>query len=368
MAKRLGRSKSFKQLRKVTVTTEQVDLYQDQNQGDQRPSTSNGTPENGYQTSISNGSLTKKVTVGTMSDLASSSSSSMSQPWITNKPLEKRNWAELTATGEPIILSTEEDIFKFPTPGPTRKMPVFSPVARSFGVLSETSSGIGVALGSPSQPSYFSPTTSSRWADSSQDVSMPVSPLPVRANTTKERNDMMEGSRPKLSRWRSLGGFFGRKRSTNTRQLNGDSKSNDMMDSQDQQRSGSKKVVLVGGTTSASGSSTDIQSPKTLRKTKKSVKGREGVTVTTTWVSSPDLYETPGAPKFPTREPLLDVQIPDITLERYSVMFSDVLPRSSSLLARRQAALDRSVPLGGASLKVGQAVFLCVAKILTPQC
>lgn len=42
-------------------------------------------------------------------------------------------------------------------------------------------------------------------------------------------------------------------------------------------------------------------------------------------------------------EPLLDVEIPDVTLERYSVMFSHLLQQgsTSSLLARRQATQDR---------------------------
>lgn len=44
------------------------------------------------------------------------------------------------------------------------------------------------------------------------------------------------------------------------------------------------------------------------------------------------------------KSPLLDVEIPDITLERYSVMFGSLLDSeasSSSLLARRQATLER---------------------------
>ena len=42
---------------------------------------------------------------------------------------------------------------------------------------------------------------------------------------------------------------------------------------------------------------------------------------------------------------LLDVDIPSVEMERYSVMFGNLLPKpagmSSSLLARRQATLDK---------------------------
>jgi len=50
---------------------------------------------------------------------------------------------------------------------------------------------------------------------------------------------------------------------------------------------------------------------------------------------------SPSAPNL--NEPLLDVEIPDITLERYSIMFGHLLQHktASSLLARRQATQDR---------------------------
>ncbi|KAH6688011.1 hypothetical protein F5X68DRAFT_8012 [Plectosphaerella plurivora] len=53
---------------------------------------------------------------------------------------------------------------------------------------------------------------------------------------------------------------------------------------------------------------------------------------------------TPSATLGRTQGPLLDVEIPDITMERYSVMFGGLLQSngsSSSLLARRQATLER---------------------------
>ncbi|KAG9255858.1 uncharacterized protein F5Z01DRAFT_634838 [Emericellopsis atlantica] len=79
---------------------------------------------------------------------------------------------------------------------------------------------------------------------------------------------------------------------------------------------------------------------------------------------SPSAYDerpVPAAgPQLPTSRsgPMLDVEIPDITLERYSVMFGqvlmnkrrqsrDLLTSSSSLLARRQATLDKLAPVAG---------------------
>jgi hypothetical protein len=52
---------------------------------------------------------------------------------------------------------------------------------------------------------------------------------------------------------------------------------------------------------------------------------------------------------------LLDISIPDITMERYSVMFGKVLecdPSQKSLLARRQGNTEKIKPLNGLSSKV----------------
>ncbi|KFA54133.1 hypothetical protein S40293_07043 [Stachybotrys chartarum IBT 40293] len=57
---------------------------------------------------------------------------------------------------------------------------------------------------------------------------------------------------------------------------------------------------------------------------------------------TPIIAQVPPVPAIPQSR-FLDVEIPDITMERYSVMFSGVLEpqQTSSLLARRQATLDR---------------------------
>lgn len=75
----------------------------------------------------------------------------------------------------------------------------------------------------------------------------------------------------------------------------------------------------------------------------------------------PRLFVSQSAQQVPTLtgdgKPLLDVSIPDIKLDRYSVMFGNLLQpassnRSSSLLVRRQGNTDKLKPLNKLSVKV----------------
>jgi hypothetical protein len=207
---------------------------------------------------------------------------------------------------------------------------------------------IGLAIGSPSQTSYFSPPmSSSRLAPSQQDVTTPRTP-PMRSNTTREsRTEDMDGARPKLSRWKSLGGLFGRKRFASSPIARQGSK--------DALELKKKDVVELRGEiavqTTIDSTTSSPYSPRQLRKSKKSVKGRSPL-LRSRW----DAGVYAGASPPPSQSaPLLNVDIPQVRMERYSVMFSDLLPerptRSSSLLARRQATGDRLKP-PGVSLKV----------------
>lgn len=63
------------------------------------------------------------------------------------------------------------------------------------------------------------------------------------------------------------------------------------------------------------------------------------------------------SPRIADSKPLLDVTIPRVQMERYSVMFSELLQpqstaTSSSLLQRRQGNTDKVKPLNGLSVKV----------------
>lgn len=57
----------------------------------------------------------------------------------------------------------------------------------------------------------------------------------------------------------------------------------------------------------------------------------------------------------PTEAPILDITLPDITMERYSIMFGNLLqsgPNRSSLLERRQGNTEKVKPLNELSAKV----------------
>jgi hypothetical protein len=214
---------------------------------------------------------------------------------------------------------------------------------------------IGVAIGSPSQASYFSPMSSSRLAPSQQDLITPRTP-PMRSNTTREiRTEDMDGSRPKLSRWKSLGGLFGRKRFASPQTSRQGSK--DALDLKKREVAELRGEIAVHTTISSSVNLS--QSPRQLKKakSKKAFKGRSPLQKSNPWESG----FRPGASPPPSQfAPLLNVDIPQVRMERYSVMFSELLPhganRSSSLLARRQATGDRLKP-PGSSLKVSCTFF-----------
>ena len=112
---------------------------------------------------------------------------------------------------------------------------------------------------------------------------------------------------------------------------------------------------------------TDSSSPKKTKETYSLEKTREASSV-------PEAVSPKGSNKVPTADStdsaptegrLLDITLPDITLERYSVMFSGVLqsgPNRSSLLERRQGNAEKVKPLKELSAKV------CLADINFSMC
>jgi hypothetical protein len=74
------------------------------------------------------------------------------------------------------------------------------------------------------------------------------------------------------------------------------------------------------------------------------------------------------SPQLPGGKPLLDVDIPTVRMERYSVMFSGLLQpqttNASSLLQRRQGATDKVKPLNGFSVKVCDLLLKVVCQYL----
>lgn len=238
--------------------------------------------------------------------------------------------------GDPIVITADNETFLFPTPTPRRGN--FSPATPLSGVRSEPEDfGIGVALGSPSQVQQFqgasiaigSPSQVPHFQSaavvepqpsiSSNDMFSPAKSTP---NEQRDmRNDMNEPGKPKLGRWRSLGSFFGKR---------------GLQQRHDDHRLHQPEVVVedFAHTTPAHyfpGS--PFNSPKDEKKSKrKQKKSCERAATVPVFLSQAEV-----SPATPPKGPMLDISIPDIQMERYSVMFSSVLPnRQSNLLARRQ--------------------------------
>jgi hypothetical protein len=266
------------------------------------------------------------------------------RPRTAGETLGKKDWSSMLSTGSPIEITTEHDTFRFPTP---LRRPS---TANSFNdspklegkpaVNMSQDSGIGLALGSPSDSAFFRAGNKIYGADDGV-IRPSRGARPVRANTTREMTSM-DDSRPKLSRWRSLGGLFARRAGPGGSLRGGTIHTNPAVE----ERSRSDTPQRMRGDSSGSSSNqSDVTSPQGLwrRATTRRIKPKV-----------PE-YGPEYGPDPPPKGPLLDIDIPEVHMERYSVLFQDVqtLPmRSSSLLARRQAAGDKMKPVPGSSLQV----------------
>lgn len=277
------------------------------------------------------------------------------RPRTANAAMDRRK--ELRAMGSPIVLTSGPDIFNFPTPSrsPSTAQDIFVPEARS-----DTPETIGVALGSPSHAVFFqspmleSPSQSSLAAP--KDVFTPTLSTPGRSMTTYEsrstKNDLNEGVKPKLSRWRSLGGLFGRKKS----QARNSRESSPLAQPPAPARQERRPLPFIQQTSPAPvdlklhGAHTwerdnhsrvvfEAQpSPPSARKTRRERMGMGRAQTAPTAVTRTE------SPAPPPKGPMLDVEIPDTKMERYSVMFNQTpIPEAapSGLLARRQASVTR---------------------------
>lgn len=243
----------------------------------------------------------------------------------------------LTAVGDPIVITADNEVFQFPTP----RRGNFSPATPMSGVRSEPEDiGIGVALGSPSQAQQFQgPGIAIGSPSQVQYFQSPAIHLlqtststsygtfsPARSTPNEQRDmrhDMNEPGKPKLSRWRSLGSFFGKR---------------GLQQQHDDHQNRQPEVKVEEFSTSSPADNNfgaPVETPKETRTSKrKQKKGVERSATVPIYLS-----EAGQSPATPPKGPMLTVDIPDVQMERYSVMFSSVLPnRKSSLLARRQGA------------------------------
>jgi hypothetical protein len=228
-----------------------------------------------------------------------------------------------------------------------------SPATSSINLRSDTPDTIGLAIGSPSEapptvidnfPSpanaqLLSPPTNGKRTPSPNLISN--TPATQRASETRETNpekskdqaEMNDAAKPKLSRWKSLFGG-GRKPSPAN-----DQKSNYLPLSQQ----------LSPDYGNWSGASyTSVATAHTPPWSSKKQKGKPGVKRAATLPTSP-MRPDRGSPAPPPKDgAFLDVEIPDVQLERYSVMFKGLLPgqrvsrQPSNLLARRQANTEKA--------------------------
>jgi hypothetical protein len=261
------------------------------------------------------------------------SSDTQTRPRTANEAMDRRK--ELMATGSPISVTSGRDIFNFPTP--LRRPSTTQGDARS------ATPDIGIALGSPSHAAFFqSPMFESPYQNRlgvPNDILTPLS-TPGRSMTSYEsrstKNGLNDGTKPKLSRWRSLGGLFGRKQG----QANRERKSPllqqtspapvdlKLHDYHTWERDNKPRVIFENQTP-------PLSSKKTKRE--RMGLGRSQTAPIGRRVESP-------AP--PPKGPMLDVHIPETKMERYSVMFNMTPSQQNQqpgLLARRQASISKRV-------------------------
>ncbi|ORY63211.1 uncharacterized protein BCR38DRAFT_410160 [Pseudomassariella vexata] len=246
--------------------------------------------------------------------------------------------------------------------------------------MDEVGSGpIGMALGSPTHhlPSWNS------WDDTQQTLRPQAAPVvhpasPLSMASSVDSYDMPVEKKPS-SKWR-LFGMFGRKHATNNAQpavsisepnaLKGTYRP-EQFSPQPQPQAQAQAQPARSNTTSTR--KTPKYKPLAVRSNtmpyadtlsaSKSTKDREKVNGSTDTfgngstsnfgsipiVLDPNASSTP----YSSGPGLLNVEIPETTMERYSVMFGSVLQKqpASSLLARRQATLDRLRSISDARVK-----------------
>ncbi len=237
-----------------------------------------------------------------------------------------------------------------------------------------TGSGvIGIALGSPTTGSHWNPTPHSSTSKLDLSADDNVSPPPPPPKTTQPwENSQQEPQKPKLSRWKSLfrklpppppsplakPSFYS---VVTTVTAAGHADSHHELVSQ----ASFKREEEWARTVSPPFYKADIRESRRGTAEESSAcsprtRGR-AVTAPSSAVPEVIISENTNDATSPPAGGLLDIAIPDIKMERYSVMFSSLLQpnasQSSSLLARRQGLTEKVKPLNELSIKVCNAVL-----------
>lgn len=268
----------------------------------------------------------------------------------TRKAIEKRGTKDDLHVSPFRVNHFNTTYYNFPLPNsvPTPAATARSSSSRTYSPdISEPEVGsnnayppmeIGMALGSPTwRPTVWSPHVQPQ--------------APVREDTLEsleEWRTSAQSAKPKASKWKILGGLFGRKSSESSVEFY-------------QVQTGVQTTVEPGIVTSPPVERTRGRArTNSIRKISKYKPEMQGANTMRTDFQ----FQEPERPKVPPKGPkefpifhdiqtpeiqldggpLLDVEIPSIEMERYSVMFGSVIKpntSASSLLARRQATLDR---------------------------
>lgn len=321
------------------------------------------------------------------SGTASASGDEMARPRTANSAMERSR--TLHTTGAPIVVQHEHQTFDFPTPSPEAVYQSREKLHR------DQTLPIGMAIGSPthnnanawkqSHPATPKPEAnpSSVNVDDAPDADVPQSARPATG----------EGKKPKVSRWKSI---FGRRPADKLPatpapfyQLQQPAPAPAMPATNEDAIS--SRADLADNDKSKGGKVEEKKSKGRLRSKSSAGAEARAATMPLDPPRMPNAFPSLGSPKPPPKDhpsperetkkkpsrfgfhkhepkpqlvraetsPMLNVDIPTIEMERYSVMFGSLLKgdRQSNLLMRRQGT-ERLKPLNSDSLRV-HPLFSC---------
>ncbi|CCD55614.1 hypothetical protein BofuT4_P154260.1 [Botrytis cinerea T4] len=206
---------------------------------------------------------------------------------------------------------------------------------------------IGMALGSPSHPPE-------NWQQGQQSLGMePVRSLDPMDDMSHYADSVVAPKQKKGRKWFGL--FGSKKEKTPTAFYQLKSESQQEIPTSDPSSPETKRTGRSRGrsTSSKTGKKPDIKRSQTAPTTPGLQPSFQSSTSTSIRAGTPDIrVQGPigvevlrSYPKVPPEGPKLDLALPSVQMERYSVMFGDILQKpsttTSSLLQRRQATLDR---------------------------
>ncbi|KAI1277475.1 hypothetical protein F5Y07DRAFT_398400 [Xylaria sp. FL0933] len=224
------------------------------------------------------------------------------------------------------------------------------------GAVMETRhGGIGMALGSPTQAPSFSDTWNTQNTARVEKESYSSTTPPLSRGSSVDTFDMPLSRKP-TGKWKLFGlftrkpseqsvpaisisdpnGLYGTNRPeeaivTSQAPPPSEPKNPTRSNTTSSRKAPKHKPIIVRSQTMPSNVQADRQEQKTRAGEKQRGKSSS---------RTPAAFDTGHQPN-PAAKPLLNVEIPDVRLERYSVMFDGVLNSNPSLLSRRQATVPK---------------------------